>query len=139
MTTLHSVPAQANDSNGNFEDNLKISHVGQGGNAGGGAYKYSYCNDSVLAPDGGNMTVNVTDGDSPENNTRYYVYSYTSTSPRITSPNPPVSKTATFIEFALNLTPHELAFLAIIIWDAKNDVLFSCDPQVGNDPETVPR
>lgn len=138
MTTLHSAPAQANDSNGNFDDNLKISYVGKGGNAGGGAYQYSYCNDSVLAPDGGNMTVSLIDAQSPGRNERYFVYSYTTTSPRITSPNPPVSKTATSIEFVLQLKPHEMAFLAVIVWDQHKDVVFSCDPQVGNDPETQP-
>lgn len=137
MTTLHSVPAQSIDSKPSFEDDLTIRYVGTGGNAGGGAYRYSYGNDSVLAPDGGNMTVNVIDAESPGNNARYYVYSYTSTSSRITSPNPPVSGTATAIEFTLNLRPHELAFLAVIIQDKSNGALFSCDPQVGNDPESV--
>lgn len=138
MTTLHSVPAQSNvSSKPSFDNNLTIRYVGKGGNAGAGAYLYAYGDSSVLAPEGGNMTVNVIDADSPESNSRYYVYSYTSTSSRIVSPKPPVSKTATSIEFTLKLNPHELAFLAVIVWDKTNDVIFSCDPQVGNDPEAV--
>ncbi len=139
MTIVHSVAANTKVPDSNFHDNLKIRYVGTGGNAGGGAYRYSYGNDSVLAPDGGNMTVDVTDAESPGSNSRYFVYSYTSTSSRITAPNPPKSGTCTSIVFTLNLQPHELAFLAVIILDKEKDVLFSCDPQVGNDPETGPR
>lgn len=138
MTTLHFIPAQSNDSSkASFDNDLTIRYVGTGGNAGAGAYLYAYGNSSVLAPDGGDMTVNVIDAASPTNNSRYYVYSYTSTSSRIVSHKPPVSKTATSIKFTLKLNPHELAFLAVIVWDKTNGVIFSCDPQVGNDPEAV--
>ncbi|MDQ3287560.1 MAG: hypothetical protein M3Q42_04740 [Pseudomonadota bacterium] len=137
MPILHAVEPHA-AAIPEFDNNLTIQHVGTGGNAGSGAYRFSYDTDSVLAPGGGHMKVNLLDADTPGSNSRYFVYSYTTTSPRIQAPNLPPSNTSTTIAFNLKLNAHELAFLAVVVWDKNNNALFSCDPQVGNDPETGP-
>ena len=139
MPISHFVPGPDDATPVDIDNNLNIKYVGTGGNAGSGAYLYWYQNNSVLAPSGGNMTINLLDALSPGSpNTRYFVYSYTSTSKRIKANKPPVSKTSTAIQFTMALDEHELAFLAVVVWDKETNAIFSCDPQVGNDPETAP-
>jgi len=139
MTVFHSsgtnsaVPAS-------IVNKLYITCVGKGGNTGGGVYRFRFEHASMIVTSATELIVPVINGHKREKPGRYRIISHSSTSPdriflmaaKLVPPGHPLPDT----KYSLSLVQYEMAVLSLVVEDTfADDVVFICDPQVGNDPE----
>ncbi|KQQ82545.1 hypothetical protein ASF73_19895 [Xanthomonas sp. Leaf131] len=118
---------------------LTVADVGFGGNTGGSKYFYSFSPDLALACKGQSpFTMNYRFDDVVQKYFKIRSVLTTDSKEQIVQPIE-IHKDgygATVIN--RNEVP-TLIFLSFIVEDTNKKILFSCDPQVGNDPKISPR
>ncbi|KLD69933.1 hypothetical protein [Xanthomonas pisi] len=118
---------------------LTVADVGFGGNTGGSKYFYSFSPDLALACKGQSpLTMVYSFAKEVRGNFQIRSVLTTDSKEQIVHPIEisPDGRSATVINRNEVAT---LIFLSFVVEDTDKKILFSCDPQVGNDPKISPR
>lgn len=114
-----------------------VAHVGFGGNAGHGRYFYSFSPDVVLVGKG-QSPVEITyrlDKEVPKN---FKITNVLSTDSKDQIGPPKIHKSGRHVSIVNQNTIPTLILFSVLVYDDKRKALFSCDPQVSNDPVIKP-
>ncbi len=118
---------------------LTVADVGFGGNTGGSKYFYSFSPDLALACKG-QSPLTMVYSFAKEVRCNFQIRSVLTTDSKEQIVHPieisPDGRSATVINRNEIAT---LIFLSFVVEDTDKKILFSCDPQVGNDPKISPR
>lgn len=143
---IRNFPGQHSDAEEKLSSTLTIWAVlpGTGTTGKDLSYRYRFSMPPIAVNNARILTVSVVG--IPKQPNTYVIHSYASTSPGIAVPRSvplpfPASAGQTALDFDLNLTANELAFLSIIAIDTSRTPhepydLICCDPQVANDAKT---
>jgi hypothetical protein len=131
-TKSASTPTQAT-----MEITLTVAHVVFGGNAGHGKYFYSFSPDVVTLHKGQSPITIIYSLDKEVGENFQIVDVLTSDAKNQIGPVKLRKKGRSAELVNLNNTK-TLIFFSVLIRDEKRGELFSCDPQVGNDPDISP-
>lgn len=143
---IRSLPSTDSDAEGHLSCTLTVWAVFPGTGTTGKdlSYRYRFSMPPIVVNNASTLTVTLES--IPKQPNTYVMHSYASTSPGIAVPRSvplpfPASAGQTTLDFDLNLTPNELAFLSIIVIDTSRTPvepyeLIYCDPQVANDAKT---
>lgn len=137
---------QANEIRGNenppiepleIQMQLTVAYVGFGGNTKDGHYFYSFNPHTVLVGKGqqGIRMRYVLQEDVPS---YFKIVTLLSSDARHQIHDVVVEDDGRSVRFSNNNNVKTLIFFSIICRDERRDIVFGCDPQVGNDPEIKP-
>ncbi|KLD74870.1 hypothetical protein FZ025_08045 [Xanthomonas hyacinthi] len=119
------------------EITLTAAHVVFGGNAGRGRYFYSFSPDVITVGEGQTPVTLIYRLDK-EVSPHLKIRAVLNSDARGQIQSTTIAKDGRSAE-VLNLnTVQTLIFFSVLVYDDKREQLFSCDPQVGNDPEITP-
>jgi hypothetical protein len=120
------------------EITLTAAHVVFGGNAGHGRYFYSFSPD-VITVGKEQMPVTMIYRLDKEVSHHFRIRAVLNSDARGQIQSTTIAEDGrSAAVFNLN-TMQTLIFFAVLVYDSKREQLFSCDPQVGNDPEISPQ
>ncbi|CAD0303214.1 hypothetical protein ABQZ69_17830 [Xanthomonas sp. WHRI 8391] len=117
---------------------LTVARVDFGGNTGKGEYFYSFSPDLLLVGKGQQDVTLVYrfDVDVPY---QFRIRSLLSSDAHDQLEEPEIADDGRSVSVLNRNNKATLIFLTVIIEDEKRKLLFSCDPQVGNDPQISPQ
>jgi hypothetical protein len=117
---------------------LTAAHVVFGGNAGHGRYFYSFSPD-VITVGKGQTPVKLIYRLDKEVSHHFKIRAVLNSDARGQIERTAIAPDGRSAEVYNLNTVQTLIFFSVLIYDDKRDQLFSCDPQVGNDPEISPQ
>ncbi|QSX77899.1 hypothetical protein [Agrilutibacter solisilvae] len=116
---------------------LTVAYTGFGGNTRGGKYFYSFDPDMVLVGKGqqGVKMRYTLQSEVPE---YFRIVTLLSSDARHQIQDVVVSDDGRSVVFSNNNNIKTLIFFSIVVRDERRNLVFGCDPKVGNDPEIKP-
>lgn len=114
-----------------------VAHVGFGGNAGRGRYFYSFSPDVVLVGKD-QSPVKIIYRLDQEVSKHFKIKNVLSTDSKDQIERPKVHSSGRHVSLINKNTVPTLILFSVLVYDEKRKNLFSCDPQVSNDPEIKP-
>jgi hypothetical protein len=120
------------------EITLTAAHVVFGGNAGHGRYFYSFSPD-VITVGKGQTPVKLIYRLDKEVSQHFKIRAVLNSDARGQIEHTTIAPDGRSADVYNLNTVQTLIFFSVLIYDDKRDQLFSCDPQVGNDPEISPQ
>lgn len=114
---------------------LTIAHVGFGGNAGGGRYFYSFAPDVVTV---GESPITIAYTLAPDVGSHFKIHDVLTSDAHDQILGVKKVDRGRSAELENSNTVKTLIFFSVLVHDTQRDVIVACDPQVGNDPRTVP-
>ena len=117
---------------------LTVARVEFGGNTGKGEYFYSFSPDLLLVGKG-QQDVTLLYRFDDEVPYQFRIRSLLSSDAHDQIKKPHIAEDGRSVSVVNRNTKATLIFFTVIIEDEKRKLLFSCDPQVGNDPQISPK